>query len=89
MDRRNVLSLSAITVLGLSQQAADVDGVKAASEAFYAALAVLATPSTQASPPGRRQMGLDPQGGLLDLKMSFGGEPSRQEAHPQEFSRTH
>jgi ketosteroid isomerase-like protein len=49
MDRRNVLSLSAITALGLAllsgnavaQQAADMDGVKAASKAFYAALAVL------------------------------------------------
>ena len=49
MDRRSVLSLSAITALGLAllsdnalgQQAADVDGVKAASKAFYAALAVL------------------------------------------------
>src|SRR5262249_28048304 len=49
MDRRNVLSLSAITALGLAllsdnalaQQAADVEGVKAASKAFYAALAVL------------------------------------------------
>ena len=49
MDRRNVLSLSAITVLGLAllpgnavaQQAADVDGVKAASKAFYTALAAL------------------------------------------------
>ena len=49
MDRRNVLRLSAITALGLAllsdnalaQQAADVDGVKAASKAFYAALAAL------------------------------------------------
>src|SRR5215475_1404086 len=49
MDRRNVLSLSAITALGLAllsnnalgQEAADVEGVKAASKAFYAALAVL------------------------------------------------
>ena len=47
MDRRNVLSLSAITALALlsdnalGQQAADVEGVKAASKAFYAALAVL------------------------------------------------
>jgi ketosteroid isomerase-like protein len=49
MNRRNVLSLSAITALGLAvlsgnalaQQAADLDGVKAASKAFYAALAVL------------------------------------------------
>src|SRR5262244_50888 len=48
MDRRNVLNLSA-TALGLAllsggafaQQAVDVDGVKAASKAFYAALAVL------------------------------------------------
>src|SRR5215831_20778954 len=49
MDRRNVLSLSAITALGLTllsdnalgQQAADVEGVKAASKAFYVALAAL------------------------------------------------
>jgi hypothetical protein len=49
MDRRNVLSLSAITAFGLAllsdnalgQQAADVDGVKAASKAFYTALATL------------------------------------------------
>jgi ketosteroid isomerase-like protein len=49
MDRRNVLSLSAITALGLAvlpgqavaQEGADMDGVKAASKAFYAALAVL------------------------------------------------
>jgi ketosteroid isomerase-like protein len=49
MNRRNVLSLSAITALGLAvlsgnaiaQQAADLDGVKTASKAFYAALAVL------------------------------------------------
>src|SRR5215831_6510177 len=49
MDRRNVLSLSAITALGLAllsnnalgQKAEDVDGVKAASKAFYVALAVL------------------------------------------------
>ena len=49
MDRRNVLRLSAITALGLAllsdnalaQQAADVEGVKAASKAFYAALAAL------------------------------------------------
>jgi hypothetical protein len=48
-DRRNVLGLSAITALGLAvlsdnavaQQAADVDGVKAASKAFYTALAAL------------------------------------------------
>jgi ketosteroid isomerase-like protein len=49
MDRRNVLSLSAIAALGvtllsgnaLAQQTADTEGVKAASKAFYAALAVL------------------------------------------------
>src|SRR5215472_2648047 len=49
MDRRNVLTLSAITALGLAllsdnalgQQAADVEGVKAASKAFYVALAAL------------------------------------------------
>jgi ketosteroid isomerase-like protein len=49
MDRRNVLSLSAITALGLAllldnalgQQVADVEGVKAASKAFYTALTVL------------------------------------------------
>lgn len=49
MDRRNVLGLSVITALGLAllsdnalgQQAADVDGVKAASKAFYTALAAL------------------------------------------------
>ena len=49
MDRRNVLSMSAVTALGLAllsnnalgQKAEDVDGVKAASKAFYAALAVL------------------------------------------------
>jgi ketosteroid isomerase-like protein len=49
MNRRNVLSLSAITALGLAvlsgnalaQQAPDLDGVKTASKAFYAALAVL------------------------------------------------
>src|SRR5262245_10447876 len=49
MDRRNVLSLSAITALGLTllsenalgQQAEDVEGVKAASKAFYVALAAL------------------------------------------------
>ena len=49
MNRRNVLSLSAITVLGLAllpgsavaQQAADTEGVKAASKAFYTALAAL------------------------------------------------
>jgi ketosteroid isomerase-like protein len=49
MNRRSILSLSAITTLGfallaggaVAQQAADVEGVKAASKAFYAALAVL------------------------------------------------
>src|SRR5215813_3509070 len=49
MNRRNALSLSAITALALSllpdkpiaQQAADTEGVKAASNAFYAALAVI------------------------------------------------
>jgi ketosteroid isomerase-like protein len=49
MNRRNVLSLSAITAFGLAllpgnafaQSAADIEGVKAASKAFYAALAVL------------------------------------------------
>ena len=49
MNRRNALSLSAITALGLAfaagntvaQQASDVDGAKAASKAFYAALAVI------------------------------------------------
>jgi ketosteroid isomerase-like protein len=49
MNRRNVLSLSAIAALGLAflpshtsaQPAADMDGVKAASKAFYTALAVL------------------------------------------------
>ena len=49
MNRRTVLSLSAIAALGLAflpshtsaQPAADVDGVKAASKAFYTALAVL------------------------------------------------
>ena len=49
MNRRNILSLSAITALGLAllpgsavaQQAADTEGVKAASKAFYTALAVL------------------------------------------------
>ena len=47
MDRRNLLSLSAATALGLAllsndaigQKAEDVDGAKAASMAFYAALA--------------------------------------------------
>jgi len=46
MNRRAILSLSAIPALGLAllpgravaQEAADVDGVKAASKAFYAAL---------------------------------------------------
>ena len=49
MNWRNILSLSAIAALGLAflpshmsaQPAADMDGVKAASKAFYAALAVL------------------------------------------------
>ena len=49
MDRRNVLSLAATATLGLAllprnataQQAADMEGVKAASKAFYTALAVL------------------------------------------------
>lgn len=49
MNRRNVLGLSALTALGIgllpgnpvAQQAADMDGVKAASKAFYDALAVL------------------------------------------------
>jgi ketosteroid isomerase-like protein len=49
MNRRNILSLSAITAFGLAllpghavaQQAADMEGVKAASKAFYTALAVL------------------------------------------------
>ena len=49
MNRRNILSLSAITAFGLAllpgnavaQQAADMEGVKAASKAFYAALAVI------------------------------------------------
>ena len=49
MNRRDVLHMSAIPALGLAllpgsavaQEAADVDGVKAASKAFYAALAVL------------------------------------------------
>jgi ketosteroid isomerase-like protein len=48
-NRRNALSLSAATALGfallsgnvVAQQAADVDGVKAASKAFYTALAAL------------------------------------------------
>jgi ketosteroid isomerase-like protein len=49
MNRRNALSLSAITALALTllpdepiaQQVADTEGVKAASNAFYAALAVI------------------------------------------------
>ncbi|MGA8480639.1 MAG: twin-arginine translocation signal domain-containing protein [Chthoniobacterales bacterium] len=49
MNRRNVLSLSALTALGLAllpsnavaQEAADAEGMKAASKAFYAALAVI------------------------------------------------
>jgi ketosteroid isomerase-like protein len=49
MNRRDVLRMSAIPALGLAllpgsavaQQAADVEGVKAASKEFYAALAVL------------------------------------------------
>jgi ketosteroid isomerase-like protein len=48
MNRRSILSLSAITVLGLAllpsiavAQQADREGVKAASKAFYAALAVI------------------------------------------------
>jgi ketosteroid isomerase-like protein len=49
MNRRSLLSISAATALGLAllpvhavaQQAADMDGVKAASKAFYAALPVL------------------------------------------------
>jgi ketosteroid isomerase-like protein len=49
MNRRNILSLSATTALGLAllpgsaiaQPAADMEGVKAASKAFYTALAVL------------------------------------------------
>jgi ketosteroid isomerase-like protein len=49
MNRRNVLSLSAIAAFGLTllsgnavaQQAVDMEGVKAASKAFYAALAAL------------------------------------------------
>ena len=48
MNRRDVLSLCAITALGLAvlsgnaiaHQAADMDGVQAASKAFYAALTV-------------------------------------------------
>lgn len=48
MNRRNILSLSAITALGLAllpsiavAQQADMEGVKAASKAFYAALLVI------------------------------------------------
>jgi ketosteroid isomerase-like protein len=48
MNRRSILSLSAITALGLAllpsiavAQQADMEGVKAASKAFYAALAVI------------------------------------------------
>ena len=49
MNRRNVLSLSTFAAFwlallsdnALAQQAADVEGVKAASKAFYAALAAL------------------------------------------------
>lgn len=48
MNRRSILSLSAITALGLASlpsiavaQPADMEGVKAASKAFYAALAVI------------------------------------------------
>ena len=49
MNRRNILTLSATTALGLAllpgsavaQPAADMEGVKAASKAFYTALAVL------------------------------------------------
>jgi ketosteroid isomerase-like protein len=49
MNRRSVLGLSAISALGIAllsggavaQQEADMEGVKAASKAFYAALAVL------------------------------------------------
>jgi ketosteroid isomerase-like protein len=49
MNRRIVLSLSVISALGLAflpgsavaQQAADIEGVKAASKAFYVALATL------------------------------------------------
>jgi ketosteroid isomerase-like protein len=49
MNRRNILSLSAMTALGLAlrpdsavaQHASEMEGVKAASKAFYAALAVL------------------------------------------------
>jgi len=49
MNRRSLISLAAITALGLAllpsiavaQQGADIEGVKAASKAFYAALAVI------------------------------------------------
>ena len=49
MNRRSVLSISAMTAVGLAllpgnafaQSAADMEGVKAASKAFYAALAVI------------------------------------------------
>ena len=48
MNRRNILRLSAMTTFGLAllpanavAQQADMDGVKAASKAFYAALAIL------------------------------------------------
>src|SRR6516225_5448774 len=46
MHRRNVLSLAAMGVVllsgnALAQQAADAEGVKSASKAFYAALAAL------------------------------------------------
>jgi ketosteroid isomerase-like protein len=49
MNRRNTLSISVITALGLAllpsiafaDQVADMEGVKAASNAFYAALAVI------------------------------------------------
>jgi hypothetical protein len=49
MNRRSVLGLSAISALGIAllsggavaQQEADMEGVKAASKAFYAALTVL------------------------------------------------
>ena len=49
MNRRSILSISAMTAFGLAllpgnafaQQATDIEGVKAASKAFYVALAVL------------------------------------------------
>jgi ketosteroid isomerase-like protein len=49
MNRRSALALSALTALGfallpdnaVAQEAADAEGVKAASKAFYAALPVL------------------------------------------------